>query len=1016
MRRLGFVPVVCVLAVSVVPAEAAGPLWRSVAEAAAGRAAPDRALPSGRYGVFALDRPYLAALLDQAPLEFTEAAKAAPMVLSLPLPDGRLGAFRVESSPIMAPELQARFPEIRTFRGQGVSDRTATVRFDVTPKGFHALILSGAGTVVIDPWGPDGLDHYVSYFKRDFQRTDGVSFRCLVQDVAAPDARPDEVEALPNGDTLRQYRLALAGTGEYTTAVCNPNPPGVACGLAEMVIAMNRVNEVYERDLAVRMNLVPNNNLLVYTDGTTDPYTNNNGVQMLGQNQANVDAVIGSANYDIGHVFSTGGGGVAGLGVVCVANQKARGVTGLPNPLGDPFYIDYVAHEMGHQFRGNHSFNGTTSACGGGNRNPATAWEPGSGSTIMAYAGICGAENVQPNSDDYFHVGNLIEMTDFIQTGAGSGCSANSATGNTPPTASAGADVTIPARTPFVLTATGSDPDPDALTFNWEEFDLGPAAPPNNDADGQLRPLFRSFDSVTSPSRTFPQLQHILNNDNTPPATPVSEALPTQTRAMNFRATVRDNRAGGGGVNSDLVVVNVTSAAGPFKVTQPDTPLTWTGGTAQTVTWNVANTSAAPVSCATVNVLLSTDGGNSFPTPLASGTANDGSEGITVPNTPTTTARVQVACATSPFFDVSNTDFTITGGGASNLAVSDATPVLEGNAGNTPTGFLITLTPASAGTVTVQADTADGTATVADNDYLPIVGQTVTFNPGETAQTITVSVVGDLQIEGNETFSLLLSNASGAAITDGTGVGTIINDDFAGPGSLGDLVHDSRDTFDLSAQSGNPRPRVWTINQEAYRSYEVILDGITGDVAAGTLLLQRLASDGVTVVQSAVPASGGAALSLRFRNSTGTPDGGQFIRAVSATCTTCGASDTVRVRAYETTYRISRYNNSATQVTVMVIANTTDQPVDGTAAFFRATDGVHLADVPFTIAPRGTFVANTANVPGLGGTSGTILIGNDAPFGALSGKAVAVEPATGFTFDTAMVPRTASTKMVPRDN
>ena len=1013
MRTPGLVPVICALALGASGAGADEPLWRPVAEASAGRPAPERVLPTGRYGVFALDRDALGAILDAAPLEFTDAAERERTLLLLPLPDGRLSLFRIEASPILAPELQAQFPEIRTLRGQGLTDRTASVRFDLTPRGFHAMILSGEGTVFVDPYGPDDIDHYVSYFKRDYERAGGSPFRCLVHDVSPQDARGDVVGALPNGGTLRQYRLALAATTEYTTTVCSPNPPGVACGLAAMTTTMNRVNGVYERDLAVRMNLIANENLIIYTS-EPDPYTNNNGVTMLGQNQANLDSVIGSANYDIGHVFSTGGGGIAGLGVVCVNGSKARGVTGLPNPVGDPFDIDFVAHEQGHQFSGNHTFNGTTSNCGGGNRNPATAWEPGSGSTIMAYAGICGAEDLQLHSDDYFHVGNLDEMTNFIQTGSGSTCSANSATGNTPPTVSAGADVAIPRSTPFTLTASGSDPNGDTLTFDWEEFDLGAAAPPNTD-NGD-RPIFRSFNPTAGPARTFPRLQFILNNDNTPPASPVSESLPTFTRSMSFRVTARDNRSGGGGVNADLMLVNVTSAAGPFKVTQPDTAIVWNGGTAQTVTWNVAGTNVPPVSCAAVNIQLSTDGGNTFPTTLAPGTPNDGSEVVTAPNTSTVTARVRVECATSPFFDISNANFTIVAG-TSSLSVSDAVPVFEGNSGTTGSGFTISLTPASGGTVTVRADTADGTATLADNDYVQVLNQTVTFNPGETAKVVTVSIVGDLQVELNETFSLNLSNPSGATIADGTGVGTILNDDFSTSGSRGDLVHDSRETFDLASSSGQPRARVWTINQEPYRSYEVIVDGITGDVGGSGLLLHRLDSDGSTVLQSGVPVSGGSALSLRFKNSTGSPNGAQLIRVGSPGCTAlCGPNDTLRLRAYETTYRVSRFNNSATQVTVLVIANTTNQPVTGTAAFFRASDGVHLADVPFSLGPRATFVTNTSGVPGLAGAAGGILITNDAAFGALTGKAVAVEPASGFTFDTAMVPRTASTKMMPRDN
>lgn len=606
-----------------------------------------------KYRALVLNPAALEAQLATAPQEGS-AARGTGTVLTLPLPDGAWGRFQIVESPIMAPELAAQFPEIKTYAGQGLDDPTATIRLDWTPAGFHAIILSGGDTVYIDPLFRGNVTNYASYFKGDF----GPATKQFVENEPLdPNGvwanqltaiRASGAALMPSGTQLRTYRLAMAATGEYTQF----HGGTVAKALAAITTTMNRINAVYEREVAVRMVLIANNNLIIYTNGSTDPYSNSDGGAMLAQNINNLNSVIGSANYDVGHVFSTGGGGVAYLGVICNNNYKGGGVTGSSAPVGDPFDIDYVAHEIGHQFGANHTFNGNAGACSGGNRNASTAYEPGSGSTIMAYAGICGAQDLQPNSNDYFHGASYDEIMAHITQGSGNSCGTVTNTGNTPPTTNAGASYTIPKQTPFTLTGSGSDANGDNLTYNWEQFDLGAAGAPNNNTNP---PFFRSFSSSTSPARTFPKWSDILNNTTT-----IGEILPNVTRTMNFRLTVRDNRSGGGGVNFASTTVNVTTAAGPFQVTAPNTAVSWPAGETRTVTWNVANTTAAPVSCPNVKILLSTNGGSSYPITLLAGTANDGSANVTVPNNPTTTARIQVMCANNIFFDISDVNFTIT--------------------------------------------------------------------------------------------------------------------------------------------------------------------------------------------------------------------------------------------------------------------------------------------------------------------------------------------------------------------
>ena len=634
--------------------------WRDVQEPAIGVRAEARLIIPDRYRTLALDLDGLRTRLAAAPLELTAAAAATPHVLAFPTPGGKLERFAVVESPVMEPGLSAKFPLIRSYRGQGVDDPTATARFDLTETGFHAQVIGAGRYDYIDPYAAGDRVHYISYRRSDHSRTasEDRPFRCelLGPEPDRAKAGPGTAQVPPVGGKLRTYRLAVAATAEYTAAVCSPNPAAVPCGISAVVTSINRVNGIYERELAVRLVLVANDDLVVYSNTFTDPYTNGSGGVMLSENQSNLDSVIGPANYDVGHVFSTGGGGVAALGVVCSSGNKAKGVTGRPIPVGDAFDVDYVAHELGHQFGALHSFNGTSSACGGGNRTGSSAYEPGSGSTIMAYAGICAAENLQPNSDPYFHTRSFDEITGFLASG-GDACDVETATGNTAPSVSAGSNFTIPTSTPFTLTATASDAEGDALTYGWEEFDLGGAAPPNEDSVGP-RPIFRSFNPTASPSRTFPKLADVLAGS----FGTSFESLPSITRTMTFRVTARDNRAGGGGVNWASTQLSVVSTAGPFTITAPNTAVTWPALSTQTVTWNVAGTAAAPVNAANVAIQLSTDGGATFPLTLAASVPNSGSTDVTMPDVFTITARVRVQAVDNVFFDISNANFTISGG------------------------------------------------------------------------------------------------------------------------------------------------------------------------------------------------------------------------------------------------------------------------------------------------------------------------------------------------------------------
>ena len=624
--------------------------WAFITENNISGKSEQRQIVPQAYKTLQLEVVKMQLLLLEAPLWHTQAAEDKAVILTLPMPDGTFQNFRIVEAPVMHPDLAAKYPMIKTYAGMGIDDPSAYLRFDMTQRGFHAMVRTpGSSTVFIDPYSTADIEYYVSYYKKDFQKNE--PFECLFEEVNKNALKEPLPQFEKAGDCqFRTYVLALACTGEYASF----HGGTVPLALAAMTTTMARVNGVFETDASVHMELHPNTDTLIFLNANTDPYTNNNGSTMLGQNQTTCDSRIGNANYDIGHVFSTGGGGVAYLKSLCNSSNKAGGVTGSSNPVGDPFDIDYVAHEMGHQYGGNHTFNSSAGSCSG-NQNNSTAMEPGSATTIMGYAGICAPENVQNNSDDYFHAISLQEIgIEVTGTGSGGGntCSSNM-TFNNAPSASAGADFTIPKSTPFVLTGTGSDPNGDPLTYTWEQMDNQTATmPPVSTNTGG--PAFRSFKGTSSPDRYLPRLQDIVNN-----VSPTWEVLASVGRTYNWRLTVRDNHIGGGCTAEDNMVVTVSNASGPFLVTAPNTAVSWPALSTQNVAWDVANTTAAPVSCTNVDILLSLDGGFTYPVVLAMAVPNDGSQDVVVPDNQTALARVMVRGNGNIFFDISNTNFTI---------------------------------------------------------------------------------------------------------------------------------------------------------------------------------------------------------------------------------------------------------------------------------------------------------------------------------------------------------------------
>jgi len=790
-----------------------------------------RVIVPSKYRTLRLNSAGLLSFLKLLPTEQKLTIREFAPVLNLPMPDGTVARFRIWASSVMAPELAAANADIKSFTGQGIDDPTAILKLDWTKFGLNAMILSSlTGAVFIDPYDQQTTSNYISYYKKDYQKKDAFS---EVGPLIRPQAfnKPTTQSVLAGGTCigtqLRTYRLAIACTHEYAIAATGLATPTVADALAKIAVTTNRVNGVYERELAIRMVLVDSVSKVIFTKASNDPFTgNNDGNTLIDESQTVIDDSIGNANYDIGHTFSTGGGGVAYLGVVCANGFKASGITGSLNPVGDGYDIDYVAHEIGHQFGANHTFNSTAGFCSGNGSSSSNA-EPGSGSTIMAYAGICSSDDLQFNSDAQFHALSFNEITAYSINGGGNDCAGISSTGNNPPVVNAGLDYVIPKSTPFSLAGTATDANGDVLTFSWEQINVGGPFGSWNNPSGNA-PLFRSFVPKSIPIRFFPKISDVINNTTTK-----GELLPSYARTMNFRLTARDNKAGGGGVCFDEMAVTVNSTAGPFLVTYPNTGgITWLVNDFKTITWDPSGTALAPISCSNVKIELSTDGGNTYPVTILAITPNDGAQEIQVPNNVTATARIRITAVGNVFYDISNANFSIQNSPAADFVFNNPVPIAVCGASN----LSVNLNTASlSGFTTPISLSASGNpaGTTVSIGASPI-------SPGD-ATSVTLNNTGSL-LSG--IYNITITGIAGA-VNKTRIIPFIVSNTPMAPAALSTPLYNAIGVSTLPSfnWSAAPGARFYKLEISTSNTFASILQTITNIISLPTVLTTALAEN-----------------------------------------------------------------------------------------------------------------------------------------------------------------------------
>ncbi|WP_431608872.1 reprolysin-like metallopeptidase [Chryseobacterium sp. 'Rf worker isolate 10'] len=633
-------------------------------------------------GLYTLNTDQLKQTLKNAPVRFTN---EKGVVISLPSANGKLEKFQVWEYSNMAPELQAKFPDIRSYVGTGLEDPSVYVRFSLSPVGFSSMTTRSGISEFIEPYTED-RSVYAVFDSNARRGQDKEPFECLTPN------KPENKNSEKKNNAVNKktagfnvFRLALTCTAEYAqyhlTAAGTPSGATDAQKKAVVLAAMNttltRLNGVFEKDLSLHFNLVANNDAVIFVSTTSPgyPYTASGEQNQAGQ--TTITNLIGAANYDMGHIFDREDGNGYAPGDICDDATKAMGWTASNYPEGDNFDIDYVAHEMGHQLGANHTFSYSTAS-----GNLASLVEPGSGSTIMAYTGITSNYDVQFNSNDYFHGFSVQEIKTNINSVA---CGANTPFADPAPSINAGADYVIPKSTAFVLKGTSTDANTASYTYTWEQMDSGSAQTGNNSIpylNKPTGPTFRSISPVTTPVRYFPDFNKVLAGV----LTTKWETVSGVGRNLNFALTVRNNSVAAPQTNKDAMMITVNNASGPFKVTAPAFGQSASSGSTVNVTWDVANTTQAPVSTANVNIKLSTDGGQTFTT-IATNTPNDGSEQVAIPAGSTATnAYIMVEAVGNIYYAVSPSfviDYTVEGENCTTYTYGGtAVPITDGPGGN----------------------------------------------------------------------------------------------------------------------------------------------------------------------------------------------------------------------------------------------------------------------------------------------------------------------------------------------